>query len=380
MSSSTILPGATIGIIGGGQLGRMTGFAARSMGYDVHILDPEPDCAAAAIASRVVNASYDDVKGAHDFASHCDVITIEIERIARDVLEAAASHAPLRPGVEAINIVQERARQKEWLRSAGFPVGEFAVADTADELKDAVSRLAPCVAKTTMGGYDGRGQVRFPAGATGEGAWDSLGSRCIVERFLDIELEVSVMTARGANGEVAIFPPSRNHHDHGILTWSVTPAGISPELEREAMQLGSAVAERLGIVGLLAVEMFVTRDGRLLVNELAPRPHNTFHQSERALVTGQFEQLVRAVCGLSLGSVAPVTPAAIQNLLGDVWSSGEPAWPRALVDRNVRLHLYGKAGARPGRKMGHFSAVGDTPDDAVLRVRRAFDAIAPTAG
>lgn len=371
--SAPILPGATIGIVGGGQLGRLTGMAARAMGYDVHVLDPDPACAARAIASRTVTAPYGDIAAVEDFASRVHVVTLEIEQVPSEALAAAAMHAPVHPAVAAVHTVQDRARQKSWLASHGFPVGLMRVVTSAHECADAVRALAPCIVKSTMGGYDGRGQVRVHDREGGAQAFTRIGAPCcVVEQFLDIATEISVMTARRAGGQMASFAPSLNHHDDGILTWSVAPAPVDAHRTREAVELAQSITDRLGIVGLLAVELFITADGRLLVNETAPRPHNTFHQTERGASVSQFEQLVRAVCDLPLETPTTLVPAAIHNLLGDCWTNGEPDFTRAWAMPGVRVHLYGKPGARPGRKMGHLSAVADTSEHARDLVRAAY--------
>jgi 5-(carboxyamino)imidazole ribonucleotide synthase len=370
---SVILPGGTIGILGGGQLGRMTGMAARSLGYDVQILDPDPDCPARGVASRTITARFDDADAAADLARDCDVVTLEIEQIAQPALEAVAALVPLRPGVEAVVTVQDRIRQRAWLDKHGFPVGPYRTVGSAEECSTAIAELGPSICKAPRGGYDGRGQRRAREAAEGAEAWKSLGSgRVIVEQFLDLDLELSVLVGRRADGVSAVYPPSVNHHVHGVLDWAICPGGLPAPLIKHAQQIAHDIAETMGIVGLLAVEFFLTKKGRLLVNELAPRPHNTFHHSERGHATSQFEQLVRAVCGLPLGTVDVLTPSAIANLLGDLWVEGEqPDFVRALEIPGVRLHLYGKLSARPGRKMGHLSAVGATGDDALAKVLEA---------
>lgn len=374
-----IAPGSTIGCLGGGQLGRMMAFAARSMGYDVKALDPDPACAIRDVASRVVTAKFDDVEAALSLAGECDVMTLEIEQIAPRVLEAVAATIPLRPAMQPVYIVQDRLRQKRFLRDRGFPVGPFAEASDARSLGDACREMGRVIAKATSGGYDGRGQARLDATGDAEAAWTALGARtCIAEQMLDLDYEISVLVARTTSGETIAYEPSRNHHTNGILTWAVTPAEIDAEIAVHAKALAVGIAEALGIVGLLAVECFVTREGALLVNELAPRPHNTYHHADRAFATSQFEQLVRCVCNLPLGSAALVTPTAIVNILGDIWVNGrEPEFDAALATDTVRLHLYGKAGARAGRKMGHLSAVGATAQQAVDRVLTAYRAVAP---
>ncbi|HEX5076739.1 MAG TPA: 5-(carboxyamino)imidazole ribonucleotide synthase [Gemmatimonadaceae bacterium] len=378
-----IQPGATIGILGGGQLGRMTGLAARSLGYDVHVLDPDPHCPASVIASRTVAARFDDADAAASLAERCAVVTLEIEQIGAAALAAVAARTPLRPSAEAVQVIQDRIRQKTWLSSNGFPVGAFRAAASRDESVAAFEHLGRCIFKSTSGGYDGRGQIRVGSAEAAADAWKSLGERpCLVERFLDIASEISMLVARrpvGARSSDAMrhvtFPPSFNHHEHGILDWSVLPASVAPHQVRQAEAVANGIAEALGIEGLIAVEMFIQRDGTLLVNELAPRPHNTFHSTERGCATSQFEQLVRAVCDLPLGSTEMLRPAAIANLLGDLWSAGTPDFAAALTVPSVRLHLYGKASARPGRKMGHLSAVGVTGEEARDRVLRAREAM-----
>jgi 5-(carboxyamino)imidazole ribonucleotide synthase len=368
-----ILPGATIGILGGGQLGRMTGLAARSLGYDVHVLDADPNCSAKAIASRVVTAPFTDARAAADLARHCDVVTLEIEQIGRAALEAVAELAPLHPRGEAVFVIQDRLRQRGWLAAQAFPIGPWAHVASEDECAAAVASLGPSICKAPSGGYDGRGQVRVRTPDEGRAAWRSLRvDRCIVEQFLDLELELSVLVARGADGQAVVYPPAVNHHEHGVLDWSVCPGPLPTGVADAARAIGLRLAETMGIVGLIACELFWTRDGRLLINELAPRPHNTYHHSERGVVTSQFEQFVRAICGLPLGSVDVVTPSAITNLLGDLWAvTGGPDMSGALETPTARLHLYGKTEARPGRKMGHLSALGTTTDEALARAREA---------
>jgi 5-(carboxyamino)imidazole ribonucleotide synthase len=378
-SAQPILPGATIGFLGGGQLGRMTAFAARSMGYDIQVLDPEAACATRPVASRTITAKFDDVDAAVALASECDVVTLEIEQIHPDVLDAVAARTALRPGRAPVYIIQDRIRQKQWLKAQGFPLGNFVAAQQASDIADAVREFGPCIAKSTHGGYDGRGQVRLSTPEQGIDAWTALGAReCLVEQKVDIHYELSVLVARTAAGAVAVYPPSRNHHTSGVLTWAVVPAVISDDMVARAQTLARNVAERIGIVGLLAVECFVTTSGELLVNELAPRPHNTYHHSERGFATSQFEQLVRAICGLPLGATDVHAPSAIANLLGDVWLQDTPPdFTHALNVTGSRVHLYGKHGAKAGRKMGHLSAVGHDAQDALGRVLESYRRLSP---
>lgn len=378
--NSIVLPGALLAILGGGQLGRMTAMAARTMGYRVRVMDPEPACPASYVADETIVGRWDDESAARRLAMGAGAVTLEIEQIGVDALSAVARLASLRPGVEPIRIIQDKTLQKKWLADMGFPVGPFRVVNSEAELHAAVAALGGQVfLKIGRGGYDGRGQARLgmDAPATEEAmtaAWQRIGARpAVAEKALDLDCEISVMAARNPAGDVRSYPAARNHHENQILAWSVLPAGIPAQLESKAEALASAIIERLGLEGLLCVEMFVTRHGELLVNELAPRPHNSYHQSERGCVTSQFEQHVRAVCNLPLGDTALITPAAIINLLGDVWlnKSGEPNFAAALAVPGVRLHLYEKHTPRAGRKMGHLSATGATADEALERVLEA---------
>jgi 5-(carboxyamino)imidazole ribonucleotide synthase len=382
-TASPILPGATIGIFGGGQLGRMTAMAARGMGYRILVLDPDPACPARFVVDGCIEAGWDDSREAANLARGCDVVTLEIEQISPASMEAAASYAPVRPGGAMLAVIQDRIEQKDWLRRNGFPIGEYRAVRSLDDLREAVAALGgKCFCKSATGGYDGRGQgkVGFAAGAVVEeeirGAWEALGERAgVAEKAVDLEREISVLVARSPNGEVKVYPPAWNHHEEQILAWSVMPAPLHSAMEMEARGIAEAIADTFQLEGVLAVEMFCTTEGKLLVNELAPRPHNSYHASERACVTGQFEQLVRAVCDLPLGSVDVVQPAAIANLLGDLWlrdgEAVEPRFDAALSVPGVRLHLYEKLRPRAGRKMGHLSAVGATADEAVELVLRA---------
>jgi 5-(carboxyamino)imidazole ribonucleotide synthase len=375
------LPGSTIGFLGGGQLARMSAYAARAMGYNVHVLDPDPECPARAVASHTVTAAYDDVAAASAFAATCDVLTLDIEQVSTACIAAASLHAPVRPGAEPIHIIQDRGRQKEWLQAHHFPVASFRIAHTPDDVAAAFAALGRSIAKTTSGGYDGRGQARIRStnDLAAAGALTS-HTTVVVEQWLELAAELSVMVARAPSGEIRTFPVSWNHHDHGVLSWAMTPAPVSDATARTATDLATSIAEALGIVGLLAVELFVTADDTLLVNELAPRPHNTFHATERACLTSQFEQHVRAVCGLPLGSTALTSAGAIMNLLGDLWPADptlHPNWPRALDVPGVRLHLYGKRIAKAGRKMGHLSAAAATPEAARDAVLDAYARLLP---
>ena len=391
-----LLPGATIGIFGGGQLGRLTAMAARSMGYRIHVLDPDPGCPARFVVDQCVEADWTDAREAARLARGCDVVTLEIEQISLASMNAAASLVPVRPSESVLEVIQDRIEQKDWLRRNHFPIGDYRAVRSLDELREAVRALGgKCFCKSATGGYDGRGQgkVGFSdeaafngSDAEMQGAWEALGGNSrgaagVVEQAVDLEREISVLVARSPAGEVAVYPAAWNHHEDQILSWSVIPAPLPDALAREARELAEAIADTFLLEGIVAVELFVTKDGRLLVNELAPRPHNSYHASERACVTSQFEQLVRAVCNLPLGSPDVVQPCAIANLLGDQWltpaAPGEkpaarvPHFDRALAVPGVRLHLYEKLRPRKGRKMGHLSAVAATPEEAVALVLKA---------
>jgi 5-(carboxyamino)imidazole ribonucleotide synthase len=378
--SLTVAPGGILGILGGGQLGRMTAMAARTMGYRVRVMDPEAACPASFVVDETIVGQWDDEEAARRLAAGAGAVTLEIEQIGVDALSEVAAIAPLRPGVEPIRIIQDKTLQKTWLAENGFPVGPFRVVRTEAELQTAVRDLDGRVfLKIGRGGYDGRGQARIGIDepATEETiakAWQSVGELpSVAEQALDLECEISVMAARNPSGDAASFPAARNHHENQILSWSVLPAEVPARLELHAQALAEAIITKLGLEGLLCVEMFVTAAGHLLVNELAPRPHNSYHQSERGCVTSQFEQLVRAVCNLPLGDTSLITPCAIANLLGDVWldRDGEPNFAAALAVPGVRLHLYEKHTARRGRKMGHLSSIGSTADEALQRVLEA---------
>jgi 5-(carboxyamino)imidazole ribonucleotide synthase len=350
----------------------MTAMAARSLGYRVQVMDPDPSCPARFVVDACFVGSWDDAKAASDLARGSDVITLEIDQISIASLEAAGRHAPVRPGKEILAMVQDKIRQKNWLRDQGFPVGPYRAVYSEADLAEALAELGGRIfLKRAQGGYDGRGQVKLDGTNAGVG-WRALGEQpCVAEQALDLRLEISVMVARNPSGQVVAYPAAMNHHDQQILVWSALPSSIPAELESKAQELAIRMARQLGLEGLLAVEMFVTDADGLFVNELAPRPHNSYHASERCCVTSQFEQAVRAVCDLPLGDVRIVRPAAIANLLGDLWLEREPRFARALAVPEVSLHLYEKHTARAGRKMGHLSATADTAEEAVTRVLEA---------
>jgi 5-(carboxyamino)imidazole ribonucleotide synthase len=372
-----IAPGSTVGVLGGGQLGRMFAMAARRLGYRVHTLAPDDDTPTGQVADVEVVASYDDVEAVRAFAEKVNVVTFEFENVSAAAAAAAEEVALVRPNGKALAIAQHRIREKTFLAALGIPVTPFVPVWTADDLAVATDTIPwPGVIKTASFGYDGKGQI---AVATADGlpeAWDALHQReAIVDAFIDLACEISVIGARGVNGEWSHFGPFENAHAHHILDVSVAPASVAEATAEEAVEITRAVMEALDYVGILCVEFFIARDGSLLANELAPRPHNSGHLTFDACRTSQFEQQLRAICGLPLGSTELLRPAAMANLLGDVWQHGEPDWAAALAYPDVKLHLYGKASPRPGRKMGHLTALAATPADAKARVIAARAAL-----
>ena len=380
MSSAPILPGATVGVLGSGQLGRMFAIAARRMGYRVHTLSPEYDTPTGQVADREVRAAYDDLDAVREFARGVSVVTFEFENVPAATAEAAAGHAAVRPAGSVLHTTQNRLREKGFLAGSGFPVPRFAPVRSGGELRRALEEIGcPAVLKTADWGYDGKGQVKIGGMEEAGSAWGSLRTeQAILEAFVDFEREVSVVAARGLGGSFAHFGVLANEHRNHILDVTVAPAPVPAKIEREAVEIARGILEGLGVVGVLCVEMFLTRDGRLLVNELAPRPHNSGHLTFDACVTSQFEQQLRAICGLPLGSTELLRPAAMANLLGDLWNGGEPDWAAACRFPEVKLHLYGKAAARPGRKMGHLTALASTPEEARERVIAARAALTAT--
>ena len=383
-----ILPGRTIGILGGGQLGRMFAIAARRMGYRVHALDPAPDCPTGQVADVEWSAPYDDVATALRFAQAVDVVTFEFENIPYETLQRVAEVVPVHPAPLVLDTTRHRLREKTFLQTHGFPTAPFRAVQSVDDLKGAVAQLGtPCILKTATFGYDGKGQTRIDAVGEIDAAWERLGKAStgapmgVLEGFVPFTLELSVIVARTRKGALVTFPVAENHHTNHILDVTVVPASVSPATQQAAVDLAVAVAKSLDLVGVLAVELFWIADGsatgKLIVNELAPRPHNSGHFSVDACVTSQFEQQLRAVCGLPLGAVDLERPVAMANLLGDLWTGGEPNWAAALALPDVKLHLYGKSEARPGRKMGHLTAMASTPAEARAKVERARAALTP---
>lgn len=375
-----LLPGAAIGVLGSGQLGRMFAMAARRMGYLVHTYSPETDTPTGQVADVEVTAPYEDLAAVRAFANGVEVVTFEFENVPATTVEAIAGIVPVRPNGDALYTTQHRLREKTFLERAGIPVTPFRHVRTHAELDAALDALGcPAVLKTAGFGYDGKGQRLIKSRAESAEAFNSLGGQeAVLEAFVDFEREVSVVCARGADGEVAHYGVVENSHERHILDCTIAPARVSAGVAREAAQIAESLAEQLNLIGVLCVEFFLTQDvsgGKLFVNELAPRPHNSGHFTIDACVTSQFEQQVRAVCGLPLGTTEQLRPAAMANLLGDLWQHGEPDWRAACATPHVKLHLYGKHEARAGRKMGHLTALAPTTDEALRLVRAARDSL-----
>jgi 5-(carboxyamino)imidazole ribonucleotide synthase len=375
---SPILPPAAIGILGGGQLGRMLALAARAMGYRIRVLDPDPQCPAAAVADSVVVASYDDVDAAIELAEGSSVVTYELEHVASAVVEAIEARRPVRPGLQPLLVTQDRLAERRFVEAAGVPVAPWrAVRSPGDVLLAAAELDLPIRLKVPVGGYDGRSQLRITAPADLDDAWTRLGRHAdtvlLAERELAFEAELSVVLARDIDGRVGSFPVGRNVHDQGILVETVAPAPVAPGVAERAVAIGTRLAEAMDLVGTLTVELFLLADGQLVVNELAPRVHNSGHWTIEGAATSQFEQHVRAICGLGLGESRGLAPAAMVNVLGT--GPRRPARllgvDAALEDPAVHLHLYGKREVFERRKMGHVTAIGATVDDALARAYSA---------
>lgn len=374
-----ILPGATLGVLGGGQLARMFALRARVMGYRVVVLEPSPRSPAGSVADHQIEAAYDDAEALRDLAEQCAAVTTEFENVPAAALRELADHVPVSPGADAVEIAQDRIAEKQHLLRAGFATAAFAPVRSAEEAEAAFLSIGRTgILKTSRLGYDGKGQAVVESAAECAAAFESFGGAdCILEERLDLELELSVVLARGADGTVAAFPAGENRHVRGILETTVVPARASARLIAEAGSVAAGVAESLGYVGVMGVELFVS-GGTILVNEIAPRPHNSGHYTIDACASDQFEQQVRAMCGLPLAEPRLLTPVAMINLLGDLWDAGPPRWDRALAMPGVRLHLYGKSEPRPGRKMGHLTCVAESADEAFALAHRARNALAGT--
>jgi 5-(carboxyamino)imidazole ribonucleotide synthase len=372
-----ILPGAAIGVLGSGQLGRMFAIAARRMGYRVHTFSPDQDTPTGQIADVEVVAPYDDLDAVESFARSVAVVTFEFENVPAPTAQAANRAAPVRPDGAILHTTQQRIREKRFLTKTGLPITPYREVRSLDHLHQALNDLGyPAVLKTAAFGYDGKGQFKIDSPERVQEAWSAVGHQeSVLEAFVDLQCEISVVAARGDDGQFVHYGAIENQHSRHILDLSIAPARVTPEIANRAVEMSRTVLDQLGVVGVLCVEFFVTRDGQLMINELAPRPHNSGHLTVDACVTSQFEQQLRAVCGLPLGSSAMHRPAAMANLLGDIWSIGEPNWPAACAFPDVKLHLYGKLEARPSRKMGHLTALNHAADEAYRTVVKARKAL-----
>ncbi len=377
MNNQPILPGSVIGVLGSGQLGRMFTIAARRMGYRVHTFSPETDTPTGQVADVEIKAHYDDLNAVRGFATAVDVVTFEFENVPSATAAAAAERAPVRPDGQILHITQHRLREKTFLSRHGFPVTPFKTINSLEDLRAGLAEFGcPAVLKTAGFGYDGKGQVKIKAIEEAETALVIAGKQeLVLEAFVDFECELSVVAARGVDGSFAHWGAIENQHSNHILDVSIAPANVPPEIAAEAVNIARGVLEQLQVVGVMCVEFFLTRQGKLLINELAPRPHNSGHLTFDACVTSQFEQQLRAVCGLPLGSTEFLRPAAMANLLGDLWQHGEPNWVAACAMPEVKLHLYGKMVSKPGRKMGHLTAMAESAVEAAALVRGAREVL-----
>ncbi len=370
---SPILPNSTIGVFGSGQLGRMFAIEARKMGYRVHTFSPASDTPTGQVADFELEAEYDNLRAVKDFARTVDVVTFEFENVPSKTIETAAEFVEVFPRGEVLHITQNRLREKTFLAKNNFPHTPFRYVETLENLQKAVKEIGfPCVLKTAGFGYDGKGQTTIKSIDETERAFANLKNRAaVLEAFVEFEKEVSVVCARDQKGNFAHYGVIENEHSNHILDISFAPAIISEKTFNEAIEIARSVAETFEYVGTLCVEFFLTKDEKLIINELAPRPHNSGHLTFDACVTSQFEQQLRAVCGLPLGATEFYRPAAMANLLGDLWQKGEPNWVNALQFPNVKLHLYGKGETRIGRKMGHLTALSGTSEKAVETIKEA---------
>lgn len=374
MSANTpILPGATLGMLGAGQLGRMFAIAAARMGYHVHVFSPRVDSPTGQVSHRETVADYADIDALVKFAKSVDVVTLEFENIPATAIAAIEQYAPVRPSRDVLHITQNRLREKRFLTSVGIPCAQFSEVNSLADLQEAITSIGlPAVLKTADSGYDGKGQITIRNVGEAALAWEHIGQQpAVLEGWVDYQQELSVLVARSTNGEIVTCGPIANDHANHILDVSRFPVPELAAVATAAEEIGRTIVEQLDLIGLCCIELFLTRDSQLVVNEIAPRPHNSGHLTIEACYTSQFEQQVRAICGLPLGPMLPLTPAAMVNLLGDLWQSGEPPWLEMLSVPRSYLHLYGKTEAKPGRKMGHFTVLGDDVQNAA---RIAVDA------
>jgi 5-(carboxyamino)imidazole ribonucleotide synthase len=367
-----ILPGKTLGMLGGGQLGRMFVMAAHSMGYHVIVLDPDPDSPAGRIADEHIHASYSDQWALEQLAKNCHAITTEFENIPSGTLKQLEKSVPVRPSAHSVEVAQNRIVEKTFLADNSFETARFFPIYEKDDLEFALNQIAgTAILKVASFGYDGKGQAIVNNLQEAVGAFESMGSvACVLEEKVNLETEVSVVLARGSDGKISCYPVGENHHVNGILEYTAVPSNLSKTLLDKALNQASLFADKLDYIGILAVEFFLTNEHRLLINEVAPRPHNSGHYTLDACITSQFEQQVRMLCCLPAGSTDLLSPVVMFNILGDVWSNGEPDWGQLLSNPNVKLHLYGKRQAREGRKMGHFSCLGHSTSELLQETRR----------
>ena len=367
MHQTMILPDATLGMLGGGQLGRMFTIAARTMGYRVMVLDPDPLSPAGQLADTHLCAGYQDPQALTQMAQSCAAITTEFENVPATTLRYLAAHCPVKPGAETVEIAQNRVAEKNWLRQHGFATAPFAVIASVDVIDAACSEVGfPAVLKVSCFGYDGKGQVRVADSTQVHAAFADMGGEiCVLEKMLDLECELSVVLGRNANGAFAAYPVAENIHEAGILAISIVPARIAGSLAQLARDSALTIADQLDYCGVMAVEFFVIKGGQLVVNEIAPRPHNSGHYTLDACLSSQFEMQVRTLCNLPLGAITQHTPAVMVNLLGDIWDDRQPNWAALLQFPQTKLHLYGKQSARPGRKMGHYTCLDESLEAAL---------------
>lgn len=377
--SEIIPPGSTIGMFGSGQLGRMFAMAARRLGYRLHVFSPDRDSPAGQLSDHEIVADYHDLDAVRRLAGDVDVMTYEFENIPVNTIRTAMELKPVRPGIDALSTAQNRVREKSFMQDNGFPVTPFHPVKSLDDLKEGIRILGlPAVLKTASWGYDGKGQLKIESADDLPAAWNRMdGSESILESWVTFERELSVVAARCLHGDFTSFGVIENHHVNHILDVSLAPAEVSPQVRVRADEITRGIFEKLDVVGTMAVEYFLTDDGDLMVNEIAPRPHNSGHLTMGGCETDQFEQQLRAVCGLPLGSVRYHRSVAMTNLLGDLWKHGKPDWAAAAAIPGVSLHLYGKAQPRAGRKMGHLTALADTLQEAEELALYARETLTP---
>ncbi|POB00255.1 5-(carboxyamino)imidazole ribonucleotide synthase [Chromobacterium sinusclupearum] len=375
---AAILPPAMLGILGGGQLGRMFAVAAKTMGYRVTVLDPDENAPAAAFADRHIRASYNDPAALRELAQSCAAVTTEFENVNADAMRELAKTTRVSPSGDCVAIAQDRIVEKSWINKAGLPTAPYLAIESVEDIQVDLAPYLPGILKTARLGYDGKGQVRVKTAAEARAAYANLGGQaCVLEKMLDLKLEVSAIVTRVSQAQSAVFPVAENIHQDGILDESIVPARIDPALAAQAQSMAKKLADALDYVGVLAVEFFVLADDSLVVNEIAPRPHNSGHYTLTACLTDQFQQQVRAMCGLLPGRTDLLSPVVMVNLLGDVWKEGggEPNWDVLVEAPNAQLHLYGKKTARPGRKMGHFNVMAASADEALEQARALKDTL-----